>query len=108
MRAPPRIFWEEAPEPGQPEVRGVKVEDIAPGSVAAAAKLQLGDIIVAINGMDTPDWSALVRTLKAHHPGDTVELTLQRGGTTQRTQAVLRPTGTPVPAGTPAPRKAAP
>lgn len=90
MKAPPRFFVEEAAELGAPELRGVKIEDVLPNSVAEQAKLQTGDVIVAVNGMDTHSWPALVRVLKAHHPGDTVDITYQRGTTTHRAQAVLQ------------------
>ena len=34
-------------------------------------------------------WPALVRVLKAHHPGDNIEITYQRGSVTTRTQTIL-------------------
>jgi S1-C subfamily serine protease len=89
MKAPPRFFVEEAQELGAPELRGVKIEDLLPNSVAEQAKLQVGDVVVAVNGMDTHSWPALVRVLKAHLPGDMVEITYQRGAVTHRAQAIL-------------------
>ena len=100
MKAPPRFFVEEATELGAPELRGVKIEEVLPNSVAEQAKLQPGDVIIAVNGMDTHSWPALVRVLKAHQPGDTVEITYQRGTATLRAQVVMqgeiaRPANTP-------------
>lgn len=89
MKAPAGYFLD-LPAPSTPEARGVKVEDVVPGSLAAAAKLQPGDTIVAVDGMDTHSWAALVQVLKAHKPGDAVEITYQRGTQTARVQAVLK------------------
>lgn len=71
------------------EIRGVKLEKIVPGSAADLAKLMAGDVIVCVDGMDTHSWPALVRVLKAHKPGETVEITYQRGTVTSRAQTTL-------------------
>ncbi|MFH0939155.1 MAG: trypsin-like peptidase domain-containing protein [Planctomycetota bacterium] len=71
------------------DAHGVKLEKVLDGSVAAAAKLQPGDIILAVDGMDTFSWSALVAVLKAHKPGDTIEIAFQRGATTGRVKTTL-------------------
>jgi len=71
------------------DIRGVKLEKVVPGSAADLAKLLPGDVIVCVDGMDTHSWPALVRVLKAHKPGETVEITYQRGTVTSRAQANL-------------------
>ncbi|HYG75540.1 MAG TPA: trypsin-like peptidase domain-containing protein [Planctomycetota bacterium] len=71
------------------DVKGVKLDKIVPGSAADQAKLQPGDIITCLDGMDTHSWPALVRVLKAHKPGDTVEITFQRGTVTSTAKVVL-------------------
>jgi S1-C subfamily serine protease len=88
MRAPSRPFLGIQPADAV-EVRGVKLEKIVDGSAAATAKLQAGDIIIAVDGMDTYSWAALVAVLKAHQPGDSVEIAFQRGTVTSRTKTVL-------------------
>lgn len=72
------------------EVRGVKLKDVVTGSAAASAKLQPGDVIIAVDGMDTQSWPALVRVLKAHNPGDNIGITFQRGTVTSHTSTVLK------------------
>jgi putative serine protease PepD len=89
MKAPAGYFLDVTQPAPAPEARGVKLDEVVPGSIAAAAKLLAGDVIVAVDGMDTHSWAALVQILKAHKPGDTVEITYQRGTVTSRAQTVL-------------------
>jgi S1-C subfamily serine protease len=89
IKAPPRPFLGVSPVDGATEIRGVKLEKVIPASAAANAKLEPGDVIVAVDGMDTHSWPALVRVLKAHVPGDSIEITFQRGTVTSRVQTVL-------------------
>ncbi|MCY3017988.1 MAG: S1C family serine protease, partial [Planctomycetota bacterium] len=89
IKAPAGFFLQPNMVEGPAEPRGVKLEAIQPGSVAAAAKLQAGDIVAAVDGMDTHSWQALVRVLKVHKPGDMIEITYQRAGVTNRVQTVL-------------------
>ena len=89
MKSPAGYFLDVPQVGGAREIRGVKLDEVAPGSVAAAAKLQAGDVILAVDGMDTHSWEALVQVLKAHQPGDTVEITYMRGTVSGRVQTVL-------------------
>jgi S1-C subfamily serine protease len=89
IKAPARPFLGVSHVENATEVRGVKLEEVIPASAAANARLQAGDVIVAVDGMDTQSWPALVRILKAHHPGDSIEITYQRGSVTTRAQTVL-------------------
>jgi S1-C subfamily serine protease len=78
IRIPARAFPGFSPVPGMPEFQGVMIDKIEPGSVAWQAKLAEGDVIVSVDGMDTPNWPTLVRVLKAHAPGDNVDITCIR------------------------------
>ena len=89
IKVPPRPFLGVSPSDTAMEGRGVKLEDVKPGSAAASAQLQAGDVIIALDGMDTNSWTALVRIIKAHKPGDTIDMTYQRGSVTRRTQTTL-------------------
>ena len=89
IKAPTRPFLGVSPVETATEVRGVKLEEVIPLSAADNARLQAGDVIVAVDGMDTHSWPALVRILKAHKSGDSIEITYQRGSVTTRTQTVL-------------------
>jgi len=69
---------------------GVKVGMVTPGGAAAAAGLQTGDIITAIDGeaLDTLiDYTAALRT---HAPGDVVALTVRRGAETLTLTATVQ------------------
>jgi putative serine protease PepD len=91
MKAPTHAFLglELTSSDDEADVRGVKLERILPDSPAAGAHLQPGDIILAVDGMDTYSWPELVRVLKAHQPGDTIEIAYQRGAAASRTKTVL-------------------
>jgi putative serine protease PepD len=66
---------------GRPE--GVAVVAVTPGGPAAAAGIQPGDVIVAVNGTETPTAQALGTVLADLAPGQTVTVTIMRGGAQQ-------------------------
>lgn len=83
---------------------GVLITDIRPGSPAAAAKLQLGskavdfagdsliidsDIILAFNGEALRGSDDLIASINDSRVGDTVTLTIRRGGEEQDVQVTL-------------------
>jgi len=90
IKAPVRPFLGVSPVDNATDIRGVKLEEVLTGSAASDARLVPGDVIIAVDGMDTHSWPALVRVLKAHKPGDTIEITYQRGTVTARTSTVLK------------------
>ena len=49
-------------------------------SLADDAGLQVGDIIISIDGEDTDDYDEVVEELKSHKPGDTVVVGYERNG----------------------------
>jgi PDZ domain-containing protein len=51
-----------------------------PGTPAYQA-LSVGDVVTAVNGVATPTAEALVTNLSRYHSGDTVRLTVRKGGT---------------------------
>jgi putative serine protease PepD len=59
---------------------GVRVERTVPGSPAEAAGLLPGDVITAAGGQPVGSMGDLVLALRAHRPGDQVELSLRRDG----------------------------
>jgi S1-C subfamily serine protease len=59
---------------------GAVVADVAPGSPAAAAGLAAGDRIVAVDGKPVPGAAELRGLIQSHQPGETVPLTVVRGG----------------------------
>ncbi|MHB1486634.1 MAG: PDZ domain-containing protein [Acidimicrobiales bacterium] len=58
---------------------GAVVVQVSPHSAAAAANILVGDNITALDGVGTPTAAALVSAVHAHHPGDTVGLTVSQG-----------------------------
>ncbi len=75
--------------------QGIVVGRVAQGSPAAQAGLQPRDIITAVDNNPLKDESDLARLMATHKPGDTVTLTVIRGGQQQNVQVQLgqAPTG---------------
>ncbi len=59
---------------------GAQVGVVTTGGPAEAAGLQQGDVITAINGSPVTDPTALIVSIRANAPGDTLTLTVTRGG----------------------------
>jgi S1-C subfamily serine protease len=91
--------------------QGVLVADVASGSPAAKARIKGGsqqtviqgqtyvtggDVITAIDGTAVTSAEELAAAIMQHKPGDTVTVTVLRGGSTQHLKATLsqRPSGT--------------
>ncbi|MDO7868942.1 S1C family serine protease [Nocardioides jiangxiensis] len=72
-----------------PDEDGAHVEDVTPGSPAAGAGLEKGDVISAINGHTVSDNASLIVAIRAQMPGDTVKLTVERDGTSRTVQVKL-------------------
>lgn len=68
---------------------GAKVQSLTPGSAAAQAGLQAGDIITALDGRQIHDGTELVVAVRSHAPGDRVVVTFTRNGQTQKATLVL-------------------
>jgi S1-C subfamily serine protease len=61
---------------------GALVGDVSPGSAAATAGVQAGDVIVNFDGFDVYNPDELLQRLVTHKPGDQVALNVIRGGQT--------------------------
>jgi S1-C subfamily serine protease len=53
---------------------GVRVAGVVPGSAAARAGIQLGDVLTAVGGRAVASPEALHTAVSAHRPGDTVKV----------------------------------
>ena len=62
---------------------GARIGSVEPGGPADEAGLQDGDVIVAVDGVPVADATEFIVALRSNTPGDTVELTLQEGGTVE-------------------------
>jgi serine protease Do len=68
---------------------GAFVTSVAPGSPAAQAGLEEGDVVVAINEQPVTTGQELINTIHSQQIGDQVELTYWRGEEMEKTVAVL-------------------
>lgn len=68
---------------------GVVVVDVAKGSPADQAGLQRGDVITQLGSATIQTQTDLMKALRQHKPGDTVQLTYVRNGDTKTTQVTL-------------------
>lgn len=68
---------------------GALVASVVPGAPAAAAGLEAGDVILAIDGQPTPTFGDLGVAIRQRAPGDEVDLTVVRGGEEQQLTVTL-------------------
>ena len=71
------------------EIRGVLVNSVMPGSPAAQAGLQQGDVITALNGTPVNDPNSLRNKIATTPPGSEVTLTVLREGKEQQIRVKL-------------------
>lgn len=76
-------------EYGLPTTKGLTVADVAANSPAAAAGLQVGDQVLAFDGQPVHTVDGLIAVLWSHAVGDTVSMTIDRGGTHMQLQVTL-------------------
>jgi S1-C subfamily serine protease len=68
---------------------GALVTDVTPGSAAADAGIQVGDVIVSIGGKPVNEASDVQALVRAQRPGDTIDVVVHRNGTTRTLHATL-------------------
>ena len=68
---------------------GAAIDEVLAGSPAARAGLRQDDLITAIDGQRVTDGIALIVAIRSHQPGETVELTVERGGQEQTVRVTL-------------------
>ena len=75
--------------------RGAVVSEVAPGSPAADAGIEVGDIVVVVDDAAVDGQAALIAAIRDRAPGDDVEIVVQRGDERLTLSAVLasRPEG---------------
>ena len=72
---------------------GVLVAEVLPGSPAAEAGLLAGDVIISLDSEPMYDIAELSAAIKLRRPGETVEMTIRRGGDLYVVTAVLEALG---------------
>ena len=70
--------------------QGARLTRIAPGGAAAAAGLQVGDVIHKVGGTSVGSVDELILALRQNKVGDSVPLGYTRDGQSRRTDVVLR------------------
>ena len=68
---------------------GAGVTAVTPGSAASQAGLKRRDVITKVGSEPVTGADSLVATIRGHRPGDTVTLTVVRGGSTKTFQVTL-------------------
>lgn len=69
---------------------GVYVDSVLGGSAAKEAGLKAGDIITNINGMDVNTIPELQEQVAKYHPGDKIDVTVNRKGKDSKISIVLK------------------
>jgi hypothetical protein len=72
-----------------PVDRGVLLGGVTPGSPGEQAGLRQGDILVGLGGRPVRDLEGFTEALRAHRPGDDVEVVVLRAGSELTLRAVL-------------------
>lgn len=86
----PEFVEERGEELGIKEAGGLYVGSIEPGGGAEAAGIEVGDILVEIDGVRTDNSAALLEYIAKKRPNDKVELTVKRDGKLKHFEVVLR------------------
>ena len=68
---------------------GARVTSVQAGSPAASAGLQQGDLVTAINGKAITSTQQFIETVDTYGPGQTITVTVKRGGNTQTLKLTL-------------------
>jgi S1-C subfamily serine protease len=79
LRKPKLPFMGVSPREATVVKDGVELGVVQPGSAAAKAGLQVGDVIVKADDLDAKDWPTLSAYIRKHKPGDTLKLIVRRG-----------------------------
>jgi serine protease Do len=71
-------------------VKGVWVSGIQENSAADAAAMQMGDVILAIDGVEVNNIASLQETVARHRPGDKVQVRIERDGEIKNLTLLLK------------------
>ncbi len=68
---------------------GVTVASVSSGAPAERAGLRVGDTIVAVGGKTVDDPDDVAAAIQDRHPGETIQIEVRRGGSTETLSVVL-------------------
>ena len=87
-------YFGSVPDMGATDVQGVRLAGVTPGSPAEKAGAKTGDVIVEFGGVPVGDLYQYSDALKAHRPGDVVQIVVLRNGERVTLTATLGTRGT--------------
>ncbi|HEY0778598.1 MAG TPA: M20/M25/M40 family metallo-hydrolase [Gemmatirosa sp.] len=85
----PQPYLGSVPDMSADDVKGLKLQAVAPGSPAEKAGLKGGDVVVEFGGKTVTDLYSYSDALYGHVPGDVVAIVVVRGGERVRTSVTL-------------------
>ncbi len=59
---------------------GALITEVIPGTAAEEAEIEVGDVVIAIDGVEIQGIDDLAAQVRAHRPGEVVDLVLIRDG----------------------------
>jgi putative serine protease PepD len=68
---------------------GAEISSVQPGSPAASAGLQSGDVVTAIDGKPISSTQQFIEGVDTYSPGQTITLAVRRGGASQQIKLTL-------------------
>ena len=68
---------------------GVYIDDVTPGSCAAKAGIEAGDIITTVDGTEVKSYDELRSVIRRHHAGDSVDIEIYRADEARTVTVVL-------------------
>ncbi len=74
---------------GEPDSEGATITEVMPGTPAERAGLRQDDVITRVDDQPVNDGIALIVAIRTHLPGETVEMSVLRGGEEQVVQVEL-------------------
>jgi membrane-associated protease RseP (regulator of RpoE activity) len=84
-----RVLLGVSAETATGSTKGARVAQVLPDGPAAAAGLEQDDVITKVDDTDIQTAADLVDTISAHHSGDKVTITYDRGGQTKTVTVTL-------------------
>jgi S1-C subfamily serine protease len=84
-----KIDWPYLGIQGEATSEGQSVVEVVEDGPSAAAGIEPGDVITALDGQEITRQDSLIDLLFAHEPGDVVSVTAERDGTPQTFQVTL-------------------
>lgn len=88
-RAKAGMSLEELAPQERAERVGLRVRGVQPGGAAEAAGVRPGDLLTAVDGRRVVKVAEAIAAIQMKRPGETVELTLQRGGKSRELGLIL-------------------